>query len=72
MPRLVLTESAQADLLEAWLYIAEDSLSAADGVLEAIERDAGVLLDQPLIGRARPELGQQVRSWPTSTPYILY
>jgi len=72
MPGLVFTGSAQADLLEAWLYIAEDSLSAADRVLAAIERDAGVLLGQPLIGRARPELGQQVRSWPTSTPYILY
>ena len=58
MPGLFFTESAQADLLEAWLYIAEDSPSAADRVLDAIERDAGVLLDQPLTGRARPELGR--------------
>lgn len=72
MPRLFFTETVQVDLLEAWLYIAEDSLSAADRVLEAIERDVGVLLDRPLTGRTRPELGRQVRSWPTSTPYILY
>ena len=72
MPKLIFTESAQADVLQAWLYIAEVNLTAADGVLEAIERDATALLRQPLMGRARPELGRTVRSWPTSTPYVLY
>lgn len=72
MPRLTFTESAQSDLLQAWLYVADQNLAAADGMLEAIEHDAGVLLQQPLMGRARPELGGLVRSWPTSTPYILY
>lgn len=32
--RLVFTDRAQADLLEAWLYIAEDNLAAADRVLD--------------------------------------
>jgi plasmid stabilization system protein ParE len=32
--RLVITERARADLLEAWLYIAEDNLAAADQVLD--------------------------------------
>ena len=72
MSKLTFTESAQADLLQAWLYVADENLAAADGLLEAIEHDAGVLLHQPLMGRARPELGRLVRSWPTSTPYILY
>lgn len=72
MRRLRFTESARGDLLEAWLYIADDDMAAADRVLEAIDREASTLLDQPLMGRARPELGGQVRSWPTSTPYILY
>lgn len=72
MPKLTFTQSAQADMLQAWLYIADENLAAADGVLEAIERDAGTLFLQSLMGRARPELGRLVRSWPTSTPYILY
>ncbi|MDH4482636.1 MAG: type II toxin-antitoxin system RelE/ParE family toxin [Rhodoferax sp.] len=72
MPLLVFTERAQADLLEAWLYIAEDNLAAADRVLESLEQEAKVLLLQPLMGRARPELGSAVRSWPTSTPYVLF
>jgi addiction module RelE/StbE family toxin len=72
MPRLVFTERAQADLLEAWLYIAEDNLAAADKVLDTLEQEATLLLLQPLMGRARPELGSAVRSWPTSTPYLLF
>lgn len=72
MPRLVFTERAQADLLQAWLYIAEDNLAAADKVLDKLEQEASLLLLQPLMGRARPELGSAVRSWPSSTPYVLF
>ena len=72
MPRLVFTERAQADLLEAWLYIAEDNLAAADKVLDKLEQEATLLLLQPLMGRARPELGSAVRSWPSSTPHLLF
>lgn len=72
MPRLVFTERAQADLLEAWLYLAEANLAAADKVLDTLEKEATLLLLQPLMGRARPELGSAVRSWPSSTPYLLF
>ena len=72
MGRVLFTQSAQTDLLEAWLFIAEENLSAADRMLEVIEGEARTLLSQPLIGRARPELAEGVRSWPTSTPYILF
>jgi toxin ParE1/3/4 len=72
MPRLLFTQSAQSDLLEAWLFIAEDNPEAADRVLSTIEKEAKTLLLQPLMGRARPELTEGVRSWPTSTRYILY
>lgn len=67
-----LSGSAQDDLLDAWLHIARDSPVVADRVLDAIEREAITLTGQPLMGRARPELGKGVRSWPTSTPYILF
>lgn len=72
MASVTLTKSAQSDLLEAWLYIAEENLQAADRVLDDIESEANTLLRQPLMGRARPELGDGVRTWPTSTPYILF
>ena len=31
-----------------------------------------MLATQPLMGRTRPELADGVRSWPTSTAYILF
>ena len=72
MAGVVFTQSAQTDLPEAWLFIAEENQTAADRTLDAIELQAQALSTQPLIGRARPELAEGVRSWPTSTPYILY
>ncbi len=72
MERVYFTQSAQTDLLEAWQFIAEENPAAADRVLDVIEYEIKVLLDQPLIGKARPELAEGIRSWPTSTPYILF
>ena len=72
MERVYFTQSAQTDLLEAWQFIAEENVAAADRVLEVIEYEIKVLSDQPLIGKARPELAEGIRSWPTSTPYVLF
>lgn len=66
------TRSAQSDLLEAWLHVAEDNPDAADHLLDKIERDAMALADQPMMGRARPELGEGLRSLQTATPYVLF
>lgn len=72
MSTVLFAQSAQTDLLEAWLFIAEENLSAADKVLDTIEQEANILATQPLMGRARPDLAEGIRSWPTSTPYILF
>jgi toxin ParE1/3/4 len=72
MTAVVYTEAARADLLDIWFYLAEESLSAADNTLDSLEKDVVLLSTQPLAGRERPELGAGVRSWPSSTPYILF
>lgn len=72
MANVEFTEIARHDLLEAWLYLAEVNLRAADKMLDVIEQQASILGSQPLMGRARPELDEDVRSWPTSSPYILF
>ncbi|MBP9915895.1 MAG: type II toxin-antitoxin system RelE/ParE family toxin [Thiobacillaceae bacterium] len=64
--------SAENDLLEAWLYIAEDSIEAADRLLDRIDAETRMLLEQPKMGRARDDLATGLRSWPTSTPYLLF
>ena len=72
MAKVFYSASAENDLLEAWLYVAEASVTAADRMLDRIEAEAIRLLDQPLMGRERNELAPGIRSWPTSTPYILF
>lgn len=72
MGKVFYTASAENDLLAAWLYVAEDSVTAADRMLDQIEAEAIRLLDQPLMGRERNELSPGIRSWPTSTPDILF
>jgi len=72
MAAVLYSASAENDLLEAWLYVADDSMSAADRMLDQIEAEVMHLLDQPLMGRERRELAPGLRSWPTSTPYILF
>lgn len=72
MTKVFYSTSAENDLLEAWLYVAEDSVSSADRMLDQIETEAMRLLDQPLMGRERSELAPGIRGWPTSTPYILF
>ena len=72
MARVLYARSTQTDLLEAWLFIAEENTTAADLVLDTIERESEALSLQPLMGRARPELAEGVRSWPTSTLYSLF
>jgi len=72
MPKVVHTSLARADLIEAWLYVAEENLNAADQMLDIINEGIHLLAQQPLMGRERPELRAGLRSWPTATPYILY
>jgi toxin ParE1/3/4 len=72
MPKVDYTALARADLLEAWLFVAEENLNAADQMLETISQGVDLLAQQPLIGRERPDLYPDLRSWPTSTPYIIF
>lgn len=64
--------SAQADLIDLWLVIAEDNPTAADKVLDTIYATATLISTQPEMGRARPELADGLRSFPTKTPYIIF
>ena len=57
--------SAENDLLEAWLYIAEDSIDAADRLLDRIDAEARTLLMPPKMGRMRDELAHTRPDRPT-------
>jgi toxin ParE1/3/4 len=72
MPRIRFTSLAEADLLELWLTIAEENIVAADDSLDTIQTTVAILANQPEMGRARPELTNGLRSFPTRTPYIIF
>lgn len=44
-----------------WLMIAQDNERAADAVVRRIAHKALIAADMPLIGVARPELGERAR-----------
>lgn len=72
MLRIRFTNSAEADLLELWLTIAEENLVAADESLDSIQSTVSLLATQPEMGKARPQLADGLRSFPTRTSYIIF
>lgn len=64
--------AAESDLIEVWAYIARENTSAADSALDRIERVLRMLADNPLIGRARPELGSGLRSFTIGSRVAFY
>lgn len=72
MPRIRFTHSAETDLLELWVTIAEENLTAADETLDVIQATVTLLSTQPEMGRARPELAEGLRSLSTRTPYLIF
>lgn len=72
MPCIRYTTSAEDDLLELWMTIAEENLVAADESLDSIQATVSLLGGQPKMGRARPELADGLRSFPTRTSCIIF
>ncbi len=71
MAKILKTVRAELDLDEIWLFIATDNVAAADALIDAIGQTACRLAEQPLMGRARPELAPEIRSFPVDR-YILF
>jgi toxin ParE1/3/4 len=69
--RIVRRPRARQDLIEVWQYIADDNEAAADRTLDRIERALVNLAENPTIGRARPELAPDLRSFPVGN-YVLF
>lgn len=69
MPELIISPEAEADLIEIWLYIAEDSPVNADRFLDKLNDKAQKLAETDL-GVERPELGEGMKSFPVDR-YVL-
>ena len=68
-----LTPQAEQDLREIWLYISQDSISAAEKVANDLEKSFAKLSLYPKIGRQRDDLLDiAVRFWVVHNYYVIY
>lgn len=72
MAKHIITREAEADIDEMLAYIASDNFDASlvfyDRLINQFER----LADNPMAGRARPELNEGLRSFPLGSYLIFY
>ena len=64
--------AATRDLDEIWGFIADDNPDAADRMIDRLRDVADRLAGMPGMGRARPELGTDYRSFPVDQIVIFY
>lgn len=71
MPQLIISSEADQDLLDIWLYIAQDSPVNADRFLDRLYEVAHKLTEFNEMGTARPDLAEALRSFPVDR-YVIY
>ena len=71
MPRLVIAPEARQDLRAIRGYIAKDDRKAADRFVKRLRDMARMLAGAPVIGRERPEIGNDLRSFVVDR-YVLF
>ncbi len=72
MARILRTRAALTDLLDLWIVIADDhGAERANTFIKKLEKALLTLSKQPLLGRARPELRDNLRAFPVN-PYVLF
>ncbi len=64
------TEAAARDLDDIWYAIGQDSVSAADRMIDAIRQKSAQLAAFPESGRTRPDIAPDARSLVVG-PYIM-
>ena len=73
MPEVKKRTQAQLDLIEAWGYVATEARpEVADKLLDRIEEKLSLLAENPGMGRSRPEIMQDLRSFPVERYNVYY
>ena len=66
------TAQAEEDLIDIWLYIAQDNPAAADNLLDSFEEKGQLLAENPELGQARPDIAEDFRYLPVGRYLMLY
>ncbi|MBF0620952.1 MAG: type II toxin-antitoxin system RelE/ParE family toxin [Magnetococcales bacterium] len=72
MSKFEFSEQAEIDLLETVTYISQHNALAAETWLNKIISTCYNISQSPLMGRERPELGRDIRSFPIGRFIIFY
>ncbi|MCX7424696.1 MAG: type II toxin-antitoxin system RelE/ParE family toxin [Planctomycetia bacterium] len=72
MTRYGVAPDAQSDLDSIYDYVARESLSAADAMLDALQQRFRLLASQPFLGQLRAELAPDLRSFSVGNYVIFY
>lgn len=64
MARVTRRPEADADILEIWLYIADDSVVEADRWIDRLDESLSLWATQPKMERVRDVLSHGIRSLP--------
>lgn len=72
MSRYRVANAAKADLAEIWVFIAKDSVRAADRIQKRILSRFPLLAARPSMGRIRPELLPDLRSFAVGKYLIFF
>ena len=72
MSQYRVSEVASADLVEIWLFIAQDDPNTADRFIRKIVSRFPKLASMPYLGRQREELSARLRSFPIGSYVVFY
>ncbi len=72
MPKVRVSKPAQADLDEIWLYIAQDSVEAANRFIDHLTNRFPLIAEFPEMGRSREDLSAGLRGFPVKNYTIFY
>ncbi len=72
MARIVRSRLARADLRDAWLYIAQDNIDAADRFLERMDQIVRMISERPEIGESQDDLKRGLRRFVAGNYLIFY
>jgi toxin ParE1/3/4 len=72
MPVILKRPQALIDLAEIWAYIADESPTNADSFAVIIDNKLQMLAQHPRLGRTRPELRKDIRSFVVGRYVVFY
>ena len=72
MVRISRSKPARADLREIWLYVAQDSIEAADRLLDRLDRTIRMLARNPAIGQREDDLREGLRRFVVGNYLVFY